>query len=118
MSMMQGGIVFSKGEIVLLPFPFSDLSGSKMRPALILSPEQFNYSGQDIICCALTSNKKIKGVQISTKDMHKGRLSFVSVIKYTQLFTIKKELVGRSLGSVRRNKLKQVQVKLQNLLCN
>ncbi len=42
---------FVKGEIVVLPFPFSDLSSSKNRPALVLA----DLRGEDIILCQITS---------------------------------------------------------------
>ena len=50
----MGGFV--KGDIVVLNFPFSDLSGTKRRPALVLA----DLAGNDIILCQITS--------IATKD--------------------------------------------------
>ena len=49
---------FVKGDVVVIPFPFSDLSGSKRRPALVLS----DLPGDDILLCQITSQ--------STKDIH------------------------------------------------
>jgi mRNA interferase MazF len=53
---------FVKGGIVIIPFPFSDLSGSKRRPALVLAA----LPGDDIILCQVTSqqNKDIYAVSI------------------------------------------------------
>ncbi|MDX2130352.1 MAG: type II toxin-antitoxin system PemK/MazF family toxin [Chloroherpetonaceae bacterium] len=45
----------NKGDIVLVPFPFTDLSAIKRRPALILSPETYNQSG-DVVIAFITSN--------------------------------------------------------------
>jgi mRNA interferase MazF len=42
---------FVKGDVVVIPFPFSDLSGSKRRPALVL----VDLPGDDIILCQITS---------------------------------------------------------------
>ena len=42
---------FIKGDIVVLPFPFSDLSSSKRRPALVL----VSGKGDDIVLCQITS---------------------------------------------------------------
>jgi len=44
---------FVKGDIVVIPFPFSDLSGAKKRPALVL----VNLKGDDIILCQITSQQ-------------------------------------------------------------
>ena len=43
-------------DIFLVPFPFSDLSQTKVRPVLILSKDTFNNSSQDVIVCSITSN--------------------------------------------------------------
>ena len=42
---------FVKGDVVVLPFPFSDLSGSKRRPAFVINP----LLGNDILLCQITS---------------------------------------------------------------
>ncbi len=42
---------FIKGDVVIIPFPFSDLSGSKRRPALVLA----DLPGDDILLCQITS---------------------------------------------------------------
>ena len=47
---------FVKGEVVVIPFPFSDLSGSKRRPALVLA----DLPGDDIILCQITSQNSSK----------------------------------------------------------
>ncbi len=47
---------FIKGDIVVIPFPFSDLSGRKKRPALVIA----DLVGEDIVLCQITS-KSIKG---------------------------------------------------------
>ena len=49
---------FKKWDIVLVPFPFTDLSVSKWRPALIISPEKFNIFG-DVVITFLTSNLQV-----------------------------------------------------------
>jgi mRNA interferase MazF len=42
---------FIKGDVVVLPFPFSDLTGNKKRPALVVA----NLQGDDVILCLITS---------------------------------------------------------------
>ena len=44
---------FVKGDVVVIPFPFSDLSGSKKRPALVLA----DLPGDDILLCQITSQQ-------------------------------------------------------------
>jgi len=46
---------YKKWDVILVPFPFTDLSSFKKRPALILSPDQYNISG-DVVIAFITSN--------------------------------------------------------------
>lgn len=48
------------GDIVLLPFPFTDLTTTKQRPAIIISSDWFNQNRQDLIVVAITSQIPIK----------------------------------------------------------
>ena len=79
---MSDGINIEQRSIVLMPFPYSDLSGSKKRPALVVSSTEFNKSNEDIICCLITSNLEDKqhSITISNKDVESGFLEFESKI--------------------------------------
>ena len=46
---------YRRGDIVLVPFPFTDLSATKKRPALVVSPDKFNEHAQDVVLVAITS---------------------------------------------------------------
>ena len=46
---------YRRGDIVLVPFPFTDLSSTKKRPALVVSPDKFNEHAQDVVLVAITS---------------------------------------------------------------
>ena len=56
-------------SIVLVPFPYSDLTGKKVRPALIMSSSEFNKD-EDVIICALTSSikKRPYSITITAKE--------------------------------------------------
>lgn len=47
---------FVKGDVVVIPFPFSDLSDTKRRPALVLA----DLAGKDIVLCQITSQQSEK----------------------------------------------------------
>ena len=53
--------VFVKGDVVVLPFPFSDLSKSKKRPSLVVS----NLVGDDLILCQITSESRVDDYSIN-----------------------------------------------------
>ena len=46
---------YGRGDIVLVPFPFTDRSSTKKRPALVVSPDSFNKHAQDVVLVAITS---------------------------------------------------------------
>ncbi len=75
---------FVKGDIVVIPFPFSDLSGAKRRPALVIT----NLKGEDLILCQITS-KKVKdeyAITITDEDFDEGSLKQESNVKPNKIF--------------------------------
>ena len=76
---------FIKGDIVVIPFPFSNLSQVKKRPAFVVS----KLSGDDIILCQITSQKvKDKySINLNKADFIKGELSTDSNIRPNRIFT-------------------------------
>jgi len=99
--MMQGGIMFNQKDIVLIPFPYSDLTGAKQRPALIISNELIN--NQDKICCLITSNSAIDGLEIKNEHFKNGKLPFKSWVKPHRIFTIDSRIIKKKLCSINQN---------------
>ena len=68
--------MYEQGEIVVAPFPFSDLSSIKQRPVLILSKNSDNKDFEDVITYGITSNLKNTkySILIGNKDLG-GRTS-------------------------------------------
>ena len=99
MSMTSAGTSIEQRSVILVPFPYTDLSGSKKRPSLVISSDEFNNKNEDVICCLITSNPQDRqhAVNITTKDMESGYLEFESKIKPYRLFTINKKLVYKIL---------------------
>ncbi len=97
-------------EIILVPFPFSDQSGQKIRPALIVSNNSFNAAGEDIVVCAITSMIKSNqySVLINQNDLEKGVLYEPSVVKVENIFKIQKSLIIKSIGSIKSTVLVKI----------
>jgi len=93
---MKGGMTYRQREIVLIPFPYSDLSGSKKRPALIISNNKINKS-EDLVCCLVTSKKPKKGLAVGKQDVEKGGLPFESWVKPYRIFSIDKRIIKKKL---------------------
>lgn len=107
---MKGGTNIKQKAIVLMPFPYSDLSQKKKRPALVVSSNEFNRGNDDIVCCLITSNLKDKSysVLIDNGDLTSGYLEFKSKVKAFKLFTVSKELVYMVLGELKPKKFNEV----------
>ena len=97
--MMKDGINFNQREIVLIPFPYSDLTGAKQRPALIVSNKLLNKT-QDRICCLITSNLANEGLEINKEDFEEGSLPFKSWVKPHRLFTIDERIIRKKLCKI------------------
>ncbi|MGI0088422.1 MAG: type II toxin-antitoxin system PemK/MazF family toxin [Nitrosotalea sp.] len=114
---MRSGIRFEQGEIVLVPFPFTNLASSKKRPVLILSKSSYNKRSSDFVCCGITSNIKSvdHSVLVQSKDLVKGFLPKPSRIKVSTIFTLEKSIVIRYLGKVQGNVMGKVKKELSNI---
>jgi mRNA interferase MazF len=97
---------FVKGDIVVIPFPFSDLSQSKRRPTLVLAP----LEGDDVILCQITS-KSIKdnyAISLDDADFESGGLKQASNIRPNRLFTADTHIILYRVGNIKKEKLNQV----------
>lgn len=97
---MSAGTGIEQRSVILVPFPYTDLSGAKKRPALVISSLEFNAKNEDVICCLITSNPEDRqhSIKITNKDMENGHLEFDSKVKPYRIFTIHKRLVYKILG--------------------
>ncbi len=108
---------YPRGTVVFVPFPFTDLSGRKRRPALVVSPGGFD--GEDLILCAITSRVPATPsaweVTIEAQDMADEALPKKSVVKVGKLFTMHKGLIAARYGAVKERKLREVLDGLRDL---
>jgi len=89
---------FVKGSVIVIPFPFSDLSDAKRRPALVLA----DLTGDDILLCQITSrsSEEKQAVLLKTTDFEYGTLPVNSYIRPTRIFTADKKIILRTVGIV------------------
>ncbi|MBN2503339.1 MAG: type II toxin-antitoxin system PemK/MazF family toxin [Anaerolineales bacterium] len=94
------------GQVVLVPFPFSDLSRTKMRPAIVLAE-----SGRDDwILCQVTSNPygDEKAIMLVDKDFQSGSLRVTSYARPGKLFTANASLMSETVGTLKRATIKKL----------
>lgn len=108
--MMTNGTNVSQRDIVLIPFPYSDLSQNKKRPVIILSNTLYNQKNEDFICCAITSNhKNYEGsVKFNSNDLESGSIPYESRIKPGKVFTLNQDKVIKKLAKLNIIKSKEV----------
>jgi len=101
---------FVKGQVVVLPFPFSDLTSTKSRPALVVA----SLIGDDLILCQITTVKRNDeySVPLNGHDFSSGGLPHPSFIRPNHLFTADSALITRVAGTVTQLKLQEVTGKL------
>lgn len=105
---------FVKGDIVVIPFPFSDLSGSKRRPALVLA----DLSGDDLILCQITSQHKkdVYAVPVTLADLKSGSLIKLSYVRPNRIFTADGNIIIRKVAALNEETLQKVVYKIIAIL--
>ncbi len=96
---------FVKGDIVIVPFPFSDLSNSKRRPSLVVA----ELNGDDLILCQITSksHKDNYSIELNNADFEKGNLNQDSNIRPNRIFTADSHIILYKVGSLKNNKISE-----------
>jgi len=95
-----------KGDVVVVPFPFSDLTQSKKRPALVISV----LEGDDLILCQITSQliKDNYSILIDDKDFKEGSLKQQSNLRPNRIFTADSHIVLYRVGNLKSDKLNEI----------
>ena len=101
---------FVKGNVVVLPFPYTDLSKIKKRPSLVVA----NLKGNNIILCQITGQPRPDPdlVNMKNTDFQTGSLHRDSFIMPSFLFTIHKSKIDYVAGKLNLEKIKEVEKKL------
>jgi PemK-like, MazF-like toxin of type II toxin-antitoxin system len=86
------------GDVVLLDFPYSDLSGSKVRPAIVVA----DAGGTDFIACQVTSNRDADtlAIELNAASFAVGGLRIVSFARPGKLFTANRRIVVRRVATL------------------
>jgi len=109
---------FSFGDVVLVPFPFTDQTGAKKRPAVVVSSSAYNTGRRDIVIAAITSQvrRPLPFGETMVTDWQSAGLVKASVIKQPVFATIEQGLVIRTLGKLAAADAKPLNKLLAQLL--
>lgn len=91
---------FVAGDIVVALFPFSDLKGQKLRPALILAKAEFG----NLILCQITSKSYSSktAISLTPTDFSQGKLPITSYIRPDKLFTAEPTIIQKTAGKLNK----------------
>ena len=101
------------GEVVVLPFPQTNLQAGKRRPALVVA----DITGGDLILCQITSQARSDSysIPLAAGDFARGRLAVDSFIRPTRLFTVEQSVILYAAATVKDAKLQQVKARIRQL---
>lgn len=115
---MKSGMICKQGDIVIVPFPFTDLSGLKQRPVLVLSKGEYNRKTDDVITCGITANLKDSeySVIVDNLGLTQGSIPVKSRIKVDKLFTLEQSIIKKKLGKINPKVLDEVKNEFVKLI--
>lgn len=106
---------YRRGDIVLVSFPFTDLSSTKRRPALVISPDIYNSRREDVVLVAITSQQPAdNAISLEAKDLRDGTLPKQSFVRVTKIFTMHSTLVLKRICALSGEKLEEVMRELRS----
>jgi mRNA interferase MazF len=100
---------FVRGEVVVVPFPFSSEEDFKRRPAVIVTSWPFEH-GEDYLLCLITSQPIYDPyfMPLQDSDMADGSLDRISYIRPSYLFTANEAMIMRRIGALKPDKMQEV----------
>ncbi len=104
-------------EVVLLPYPFSNLEGIKVRPGLVVSNNQFNKKSDDCIMVPLTTIIKNEpySIIIDSENLSSGKLIKQSRIRTDKIFSVEKSLIRMKIGILNDNSFDKVNEEISSM---
>ena len=105
---------FIKGDVVVIPFPFSDLTQNKRRPALVAA----NLEGDDLILCQITSRsiRDKYAIQLDDNNFKTGSLKQQSNVRPNRIFTADSHIILYKAGSLTVNRFNEVIDKIVEII--
>ena len=107
---------FSKGDIVIIPVPFTDNKGYKLRPAIVISNEKVHQTG-DIMIVQITSKLKQDNLSISlSNDDVTESLPAKSYIRVHKIFVLEQRLIKGKVSSLKISKYQELIHKINQII--
>lgn len=100
---------YKKWDIVLVRFPFTDMSNYKLRPALIISNKDFNNHG-NFMFIWIYWNKWlwIYSSKIDVDDLKEWKMKKQSYFRFQNIFSLHKDLIEKKVWEIKDSKLEKI----------
>jgi len=107
-----------QGEIYLVRFPFTDLTSTKLRPALLISNDSFNKF-ENCMFIGVFGNKgnPCYSLPLENTSLSEGKLNKTSFIRFQNTFSLHKSLIVQKVASLKPEELKKISEKLSSFTC-
>jgi len=93
-------VICERGDIVVVPFPFLDVAAEKRRPAIVLSPREFNGANGHSVCAMVTTaGLTAWPSDIAITDLSSAGLHRACVVRF-KLFTLPNAIILRRAGAL------------------
>jgi mRNA interferase MazF len=104
---------YSRGDVILVRFPFSDRSGAKVRPAIVINAPHIS---QDVFVLPLTSETEaLLAGEFVLSEWSSAGLNVASAVK-RGLYTVHQELIVKSVGTISQSDTEKVDASLRTWL--
>ena len=109
---------YDQGDVILVPYPFGERAGGRKRPALVVSPSEYNQATGELIIAQITGRLSAPERQgdYAIGDWKEANLPHPAVVR-SRLATLKTSLVLRRLGSLTEEDFQGAQAALSGVLC-
>ena len=107
---------FSKGDIVIIPVPFTDNKGYKLRPAVVISNDTIHQTG-DVVIVQITSKLKQDNLSITltNEDITEG-LPVQSYIRIHKIFVLEHSLIKGKVSSLKIAKYQELIQRINQII--
>ena len=106
-----------QGDIVLVPVPFTDLSSTRRRPAIVISNAAYHQSTEDMIIVAMTStpSPSVFTFVLFSADLVAGSLNRPGTVRVDKIYTLSRKIAVRVFGKVAEPTLQRIRAILQEV---
>ncbi len=110
--------MYNQRDIVLIPVPFTDLTSKKVRPAIVVSNNQYNHRSDDMLIVGVTSvlGNEPYSLDLTNEQMEEGTLPIPSKIRCDKLYLLKNKIAIRKYGKVNTKIQQLIQQQIKKLV--